>query len=94
MSQDCYNRKIGMVFVSLYSICSRKYLMVYTGTVLVLSGKYPKMFYPLQFLFSSSFDGHDEESSAADGRTKDSRSSLQDIPAWLSSASPDEFLVS
>ncbi|KAF3334825.1 exocyst complex component SEC8 [Carex littledalei] len=40
----------------------------------------------------SSFDGHDEESSAADGRTKDSRSSLRDIPAWLSSASPDEFL--
>ena len=31
-----------MVFVSLYSICSRKYLMVYTGTVLVLSGKYTK----------------------------------------------------
>ncbi|KAJ3704316.1 hypothetical protein LUZ61_008021 [Rhynchospora tenuis] len=40
----------------------------------------------------SSIDGHDDESGAADGLTKDSKSSLRDVPAWLSSATPDEFL--
>ncbi|KAJ4821497.1 Exocyst complex component Sec8-like [Rhynchospora pubera] len=40
----------------------------------------------------SSFEGHDDESGAADGLMKDSKSSLRDVPAWLSSATPDEFL--
>lgn len=53
-----------------------------------------KMVLSFSFPFRSSFDGHEEESSAADGLTKDSKSSLWDVPAWLSSATPDEFLVS
>lgn len=49
---------------------------------------------------SSSFDGHDDESSldvtggTSDGHAKDIRSTSRQIPAWLSSATPDEFIES
>lgn len=49
---------------------------------------------------SSSFDGHDDESSldvtdgTSDGHAKDNRSISRQIPTWLSSATPDEFIES
>ncbi|XP_020090162.1 exocyst complex component SEC8 isoform X1 [Ananas comosus] len=50
---------------------------------------------------SSSFDGHDDESSLemheggpTEGHRKDYKSISREIPSWLSSATPDEFLES
>lgn len=49
-------------------------------------------------IFSSSFDGPDDDSSLdmreIDGRTrKDSKSISREIPIFLSCAAPDEFIV-
>lgn len=58
-------------------------------------------FFLLGFLFSSSYDGHDEdgsfdthdEANGGDGTLKDVKVASRQIPAWLSYSTPDEFVV-